>query len=91
MSALQVKNQILNYLDLEERKRGIDKLMVSNENLREDSIANGKDVDKDYAAACRQELLRKMSDIKTKLGTLLKSEKEGSILRSLEDAEQSLA
>ena len=66
MSALQDGNQILNYLDLDEKKRAIDRLMVSNEKLREDSIANGKVVDEeDYAAAC-QELLQKRSDIKTK-------------------------
>ena len=91
MSALQDKNQILNYLDLDEKKRAIDKLMVSNEKLREDSIANGNDAnEEDYAAAC-QELLQKRSDIKTKIEALLNSGDEGAILRSLEDAEQRLA
>ena len=91
MSALQDENQILNYLDLDEKKRSIDKLMVSNEKLREDSIANGKIVDEeDYAAACR-ELLQKWSDIKTKIEDLLKTGEGGAILRSLEDAEQRLA
>ena len=93
MSALQDKNQILNYLDLDGKKRAIDKLMVSNEKLREDSIANGKVVDEeeeDYAAAC-QELLQKRSDIKTKIEDLLKTGEGGAILRSLEDAEQRLA
>ena len=91
MSALQDENQILNYLDLDEKKRAIDKLMVSNEKLREDSIANGKVVDEeDYAAAC-QELLQKRSDIKTKIEDLLKTGEGGAILRSLEDAEQRLA
>ena len=91
MSALQDGNQILNYLDLDEKKRAIDKLMVSNEKLREDSIAKGKTVDEeDYAAAC-QELLQKKSDIKTNIEALLKSGDEGAILRSLEDAEQRLA
>ena len=91
MSALQDENQILNYLDLDEKKRAIDKLMVSNETLREDSIENGKDAnEEDYAAAC-QELLQKRSDIKTKIEALLKSGDEGAILRSLEDDEQRLA
>ena len=91
MSALQDENQILNYLDLDEKKRAIDKLMVSNEKLREDSIENGKDAnEEDYVAAC-QELLQKRSDIKTIIETLLKSGDEGAILRSLEDAEQRLA
>ena len=91
MSALQDGNQILNYLDLDEKKRSIDRLMVSNEKLREDSIANGKVVDEeDYAAAC-QELLQKRSDIKTKIEDLLKSGEGGGILGSLEDAEQRLA
>ena len=91
MSALQDENQILNYLDLDEKKRAIEKLMVSNEKLREDSIANGNDAnEEDYAAAC-QELLQKRSDIKTKIEALLKSGDEGAILRSLEDAEQRLA
>ena len=91
MSGLQDENQILNYLALDEKKRAIDKLMVSNEKLREDSIANGKVVDEeDYAAAC-QELLPKRSDIKTKIEDLLKTGEGGAILRSLEDAEQRLA
>ena len=91
MSALQDENQRLNYLDLHEKKRAIDKLMVSNEKLREDSIANGNDAnEEDYAAAC-QELLQERSDIKTKMEALLKSGDEGAILRSLEDAEQRLA
>ena len=91
MPALQDENQILKYLDLDEKKRAIDKLMVRNEQLREDSIANGKVVDEeDYAAAC-QELLQKRSDIKTNIEALLKSGDEGAILRSLEDAEQRLA
>ena len=88
MSALQDENQILNYLDLDEKKRAIDRLMDSNEKLREDSIANGNE--EDYAAAC-QELLQKRSDIKTEIEALLKSGDEGAILRSLEDAEQRLA
>ena len=91
MSALQDENQILNYLDLDEKKRAIDRLMDSNKKLREDSIANGKVVDEeDYAAAC-QELLQKRSDIKTKIEDLLKTGEGGAILRSLEDAEQRLA
>ena len=91
MSALQDENQILNYLDPDEKKRAIDKLMVNNEKLREDSIANGNDAnEEDYAAAC-QEFLQKRSDIKTKIEALLKSGDEGAILRSLEDAEQRLA
>ena len=91
MSALQDENQMLNYLDLDEKKRAIDKLMVSNEKLREDSIPNGNDAnEEDYAAEC-QELLQKRSDIKTKIEALLKSGDEGAILRSLEDAEQRLA
>ena len=91
MSALQDENQILNYLDLDEKKRAIDRLMDSNKKLREDSIANGNDAnEEDYVAAC-QELLQKRSDIKTKIETLLKSGDEGAILRSLEDAEQRLA
>ena len=91
MSALQDENQILNYLDLDEKKCAINKLMVSNEKLREDSIANGKVVDEeDYAAAC-QELLQKRSDIKTKIEDLLMTGEGGAILRSLEDAEQRLA
>ena len=91
MSALQDGNQILNYLDLDEKKRSFDRLMVSNEKLREDSIANGNDAnEEDYVAAC-QELLQKRSDIKTKIETLLKSGDEGAILRNLEDTEQRLA
>ena len=91
MSALQDRNQILNYLDLDEKKHAIDRLMVSNEKLRKDSIANGNDAnEEDYDAAC-QELLHKRSDIKGKIEILLKSEDEGAILRSLEEAEQRLA
>ena len=91
MSALQDENQILNYLDLDEKKRAIDRLMDSNKKLREDSIANGNDAnEEDYVAAC-QELLQKRSDIKTKIEDLLKTGEGGAILRSLEDAEQRLA
>ena len=91
MSALQDENQILNYLDLDEKKRAIDRLMDSNEKLREDSIANGKDANEEDYAAAFQELLQKRSDIKTKIEALLKSGDEGAILRNLEDAEQRLA
>ena len=48
MSALRDENLILNYLDLDEKKRTIDKLMVSNEKSREDSIANGNDANEEY-------------------------------------------
>ena len=88
MSALQDENQILNYLDLEEKKRAIDERMISNKKLRADSIANDKNFDEeDYAAACQQ-LLQKKSDIKMKLEALLKLADEGAFMRSLEDAEQ---
>ena len=91
MSALQDENQILNYWTLTKKKRAIDKLMVSNEKVRENSIANGIVVDEEnYAAACR-ELLQKRSDMKTKIEDLLKTGEGGAILRSLEDAEQRLA
>ena len=91
MSALQDENQILNYLDLDKKKRAIDERMISNEKFRADSIANGKNVDEeDYAAACK-ELLQKRSDIKMKLEALLKLADEGAFMRSLEDAEQRLA
>ena len=93
MSALQDANQILNYLDLDEKKRAIDKLLVSNEKLREDSIANGKVVDEEvYAAAC-QELLQKRSDFKTKIEALLKSGHEGpfcEVLKTLNKDWQTL-
>ena len=57
MSVLQDENQILHYLDLEEKKRAVDERMISNETLRSDSLANGKDVDKeDFAAACQEML-----------------------------------
>ena len=57
MSTLQDENQLLNYLYLEKKKRAFDERMISNEKLRDDSNANGKNVDEeDYAAAC-QELL----------------------------------
>ena len=56
--------------------------------MREDSIADSKNVnEEDYATAC-QELLEKRSDIKTQIEDLLKSRKQEAILRSLEDAEQ---
>ena len=65
--------------------------MVINEKLREDSIANGNDVnEEDYVAAC-QELLQNRSDIKRKTEILLKSGDQGAILRNLVDAEQRLA
>ena len=39
MSALQDENQILNYLDLEEKKRAIDEKIAHNEKLRDERIA----------------------------------------------------
>ena len=57
MSALQDENQILNYLDLEEKKRAIDERIAHNEKLRDERIENGEDAEEDYAAAC-QELLQ---------------------------------
>ena len=90
MSALQDENQILNYLDLEEKKRAIDEKIAHNEKLRDERIENGEDAEEDYAAAC-QELLQERSDLKLKIEALLKSGETGAILRSLEDAEQRLA
>ena len=90
MSALQDENQILNYLDLEEKKRAIDERIAHNEKLHDERIENGEDAEEDYAAAC-QELLQERSDLKLKIEALLKSGEAGAILRSLEDAEQRLA
>ena len=90
MSAKHDKKEIHTSLDLEEKKRDVVERMVSNEMLRNDAIANGKNIDEDYAAACQQ-LLQKRSDIKTKIEALLKSGHAKAILRSLEDAEQRLA
>ena len=83
MSALQDENQILNVLNLEEKKRAIDERIVHNEKLSDKRIENGEDVSEDYAAA-RQELLEQKSDIKTQ-------KKRGSQFENLEDAEQRLA
>ena len=90
MSALQDENQILNYLDLEDKKRAIDERIAHNEKLRDERIENGDDAKEDKAAAC-QELLQERSDLKLKIEALLKSGEDGAILRSLEDAEQRLA
>ena len=89
-SAFQDEKQILNYLDLEEKKRAIDKRIVQNEKLSDKRIENGEDAEADYAAAC-QELLQERSDLKLKIEALLKSGEAGAILRILEDAEQRLA
>ena len=90
MSALQDETQIMNHLDLEEKKRAIDERIVHNEKLSDKRIENGEDAEADYAAA-RQELLQERSDLKLKIEALLKSGEAGAILRSLEDAEQRLA
>ena len=76
-------------MDLEEKKRAIDKRIASNEKLRDERNENGEDAEEDYAAAC-QELLQERSDLKMKIEALLKSGETGAILRSLEDAEQRL-
>ena len=89
-SALQGENQILNYLDLDEKECAIDERSVHNEKLRDERIENSEDAEEDYAAAC-QELLPERSDLKMKIEALLKSGEAGAILRSLEDAEQRLA
>ena len=67
MSALQGDNQILHYLDLEEKKRAIDERMISNEKLREDTIANAKMSAKRIMLQHVGETLQKKSDIKWKL------------------------
>ena len=90
MSALQDENQILNYLDLEEKKRAIDEGIVHIKMLHDKQNENDEDVSEDYAAAC-QVLLRERSDLKMKIEALLKSGGAGANLRSLEDAEQRLA
>ena len=41
MSALQDENQILNYLDIEEKKRAIDEKIAQNEKFRDERIENG--------------------------------------------------
>ena len=61
MAAIRDENKILNYLNLKGKKRANDERMVSNEKLRNDSIANGQSKDAhedDYIAAC-QELLQR--------------------------------
>ena len=83
MSALQDENQILNFLDLEEKKRAIDERIVHNEKLSNERTENGEDAEADYAAAC-QELLQERSDLKLKIEALLKSGEAGAILRRLE-------
>ena len=62
MSALQDESQILNYLELEGKKRAIDERIVLNKKLRDERIENNEDAEEDYAAAC-QELLRERSDL----------------------------
>ena len=91
MSAMHDKNEIHTSLYQEEKKRAVDERMVSNERLRNDAIANGKNIDEEENEAACQELLQKRSDIKTKTEALLKSGDAQAILRSLEDAEQRLA
>ena len=81
MSALQDENQILNYQDLEEKKRAIGERIVHNEKLSNERIENGEDVEEDFAAAC-QELLQERSDLKMKIEALLNSGETGAILRS---------
>ena len=90
MSVSQDENQILNYLDLEEKKRAIDGRIVHNEKLPDKQIENGEDVEEDHATAC-QELLLETSDLKMKIEVFLQSGEAGAILRSLEDAEHRLA
>ena len=90
MSAFQDENQVLYYLDLEEKNCAIDERIVHNEKLRYERIENGENAEGDYAAAC-QELLRMRSALKKKIEALLKSGETGAILPSLEDAEQRIA
>ena len=46
MTAMQDENRILNYLDLEEKKRAIDEKIVHNETLSIERIENGEDAKK---------------------------------------------
>ena len=75
MSKLQDKNQVLNYLDLEEKKRAIEERMAGNEKLCEVSIANGKNVEVPKGKKRR----KRLCCIKTKIDTLLNSRDEGAI------------
>ena len=59
MSAMRDENRILNDLDLEKKKRAIDEKMVSNKKLRDDSIANGKDANKEDYVTAFQEFVQK--------------------------------
>ena len=54
MSALQDESQILNYLELEGKKRAIDERIVLNKKLRDERIENNEDAEEDYAAACQE-------------------------------------
>ena len=45
LSARQDENEIQTYLDLEEKRRAVDKSIVSNEKLRGYTIGKGKDVE----------------------------------------------
>ena len=66
------EDEMKNHLDPGATKRAVDWRMISNQKLRMDTIANGKDAnEEDYTAAC-QGLLHKWSDIKTTIEALLK-------------------
>ena len=53
--------------------------MVSNEKLRNEAIANGKDTNEEGYTAAGPELLQTRSDIQTKIEALLKSGDAGAI------------
>ena len=82
MSVLNGENQVLNLLDLKDKKRVVEEKTITNENLSDDKNANSEDVDEEYYAALCQELLRKRFDIKTNIDDLLQSGDEGTIAKS---------
>ena len=61
------------------------KKMKSNEKLRDDRIAKGKDVDEDKAAACQKWLRESLHQNKN--SSIVKVSRRRGLLRSLEDVE----
>ena len=51
MSAMREESEIQKYLELEEKKRAVDEKMISNEKLRNQAIAYGKDTNEEYYTA----------------------------------------
>ena len=77
MTAMHDETQIQRYLDLEKEKRLLDGTIIHNDQRPDEQIATSGELDEDEYTIQNQELLRKRSDNKIEIETLLKRWRHG--------------